>query len=218
MGIFPRIRLRSLAGIPLVLACLLGPAAVARADDGALGFVRSQHEQLKALLRQAPSPDRDNQIGNALGQMVDYGAVTQRAFGEPCATELPGCTDHWASLTDAQKGEISGLLRRLVEKNYRKNLSKTLDFDVAYDGASPAGSDTSVHTEAKSKSKPRDPPVLVDYLVHGVSGSYRVIDVVTEGSSLTKTYYDQFHRMLQNPDQGYAYIVRKLNEKISQPD
>jgi len=46
----------------------------------------------------------------------------------------------------------------------------------------------------------------------------RVVDIVTEGSSLTKSYYDQFHRMLTNAGQGYAYIVRKLNEKLAQPD
>ena len=112
---------------------------------------------------------------------------------------------------------MSGLLRRLVEKNYRKNLSKTLDYDVAYQGASPSGGDSAVHTEATSVSKPRDPAVLVDYVVHGAPGSFHVVDIVTEGSSLTKSYYDQFHRMLTNPDQGYAYVVKKLNDKLAQP-
>ena len=35
---------------------------------------------------------------------------------------------------------------------------------------------------------------------------------MTEGSSLAKNYYDQFHRMLTNPEQGYPQIVKKLNE------
>ena len=131
------------------------------------------------------------------------------------AAEIPGCTDHWAAFTDLQKSEVSDLLRRLVEKNYKKNLSKTLDFEVTYAGASTAAGDVAVHTEAKSKSKPRDPAVLVDYVVHGAPGSFRVVDIVTEGSSLTKNYYDQFHRMLANPEQGYPYVVRKLNEKIA---
>jgi ABC-type transporter MlaC component len=88
---------------------------------------------------------------------------------------------------------------------------------VSYQGASPVAGDSSVHTEAKSISNPRDPSVLVDYVVHGAPGAFHVVDVVTEGSSLTKSYYDQFHRMLTNPDQGYAYVVRKLNDKIAAP-
>ena len=214
----------SLARLTLSFAfawmALLGLASNAHADD-ATAFVHAQHDQLKSLLRQPPSADRDTRVAGALSQMVDYDEMTRRAFGQPCPNELPGCKNHWADLTDAQKVEVGGLLRRLVEKSYRKNLSKTLDYDVAYPASgtpSGANGDTSVHTEATSKSKPRDPAVLVDYIVRGVSGSMRVVDVITEGSSLTKNYYDQFHRMLTNPDQGYAYVVKKLNDKIAQPD
>jgi hypothetical protein len=42
-----------------------------------------------------------------------------------------------------------------------------------------------------------------------------VTDVVTDGSSLTKNYYDQFHRMLTTPEQGYAFLLRKLEAKAA---
>jgi len=206
-----------LLAVVLGLACLSIPGR-AHADDAATAFVHTQQDALRALLRQPASPSRDTQVANALGQMVDYDQMTHRAFGEPCNVEAAGCKDHWADLTDAQKTEVSGLLRRLVEKNYRKNISKTLDYNVTYQGASPSAGDSAVHTEATSISKPRDPAVLVDYVVHSGGGALKVVDVVTEGSSLTKSYYDQFHRMLTNPEQGYAYIVRKLNDKLAQPD
>lgn len=205
--------------LPLALSFAAFTAAPeARADEAAIGFVRAQQDQLRTLLRQPASSFRDDQIAAALSRMVDYDVMAHRAFGEPCPAEVAGCKDHWAELTDAQKAEVSGLLRRLVEKNYRKNLSKTLDYDVVYQGATPTNGDSSVHTEAKSLSKPRDPAVLVDYIVHGLPGAFHVVDVVTEGSSLTKSYYDQFHRMLTNPEQGYAYIVKKLNDKLAQAD
>jgi len=193
-------------------------ATDARADDPATTFVRAQHDQLRTLLRQPASTSRDAQLTRALAQMVDYDEVTRRAFGQPCPAEAAGCKNHWADLTDAQHAEIASLLRRLVEKNYRKNLSKTLDYEVAYQGASAGNGESSVHTEATSKAKPRDPGVLVDYVVHGAPGSQHVVDVVTEGASLTKSYYDQFHRMLTNPDQGYPYVVRKLSDKVSAAD
>ncbi len=112
---------------------------------------------------------------------------------------------------------MTGLLQKLVSKNYQKNLTKTLDYDVVYKGASDEAGATRVKTEATSKANPRDPPVQIDYVIAGTQGSYKVIDVITEGSSLTKNYYDQFHRMLTAPDQGYAYLVKKLNDKLAQP-
>ena len=51
------------------------------------------------------------------------------------------------------------------------------------------------------------------------NGRYYVIDIVTEGSSMVKNYYDQFYKMLvTNADtQGPAYLIQKLEKKLSAP-
>jgi ABC-type transporter MlaC component len=205
--------------VVLAAALVSSVASNAWADDGAQTFVQQEQQKLTALLRQAPSPGRASQIEHELGVMVDYDELARRAFGEPCAASIPSCTDHWKSgeLSDAQKVEVTELLKKLVVKNYQKNLEKTLDYDVTYRGSKDAGSDTKVRTEAKSKLKPRDPAVQVDYIVHGDGGRDKVVDIVTEGSSLTKNYYDQFDKKLKDPALGYANIVQKLREKIGAP-
>jgi len=131
---------------------------------------------------------------------------------------LPSCTNHWSELSEPQKKEVQDLLRKLVEKNYKKNIQKTLDYDITYKGAKESGGDTRVRTEAKSKLKPRDPAVQIDYVVRPAAGGYRIVDIVTEGSSVTKNYYDQFHKMLTTPEQGFPHIVKKLNEKLAKND
>ena len=45
-----------------------------------------------------------------------------------------------------------------------------------------------------------------------------VVDIITEGSSLTKNYYDQFRKKMANPAEGYPNIVQKLKEKIAKAD
>jgi phospholipid transport system substrate-binding protein len=210
----PLLPARLVAGL-LVLVLSLW-TALAMADDGAQTYLEAQHQKVSALLRQAASPSRDGQISAVLDGMIDYGELARRTFGLPCPATVPSCTNHWAELTDAQKAEVTGLLQKLVGKNYQKNLVKTLDYDISYKGNSEAGGITRVRTEATSKVNPRDPAIQIDYLIAGKAGSYKVIDIVTEGSSLTKNYYDQFHRMLTTPEQGYAYIVKKLNDKIAQ--
>jgi len=191
-------------------------AAVALADDGAQTFLEGQHQKVMALLHQPASPARDSQVSALLDGMIDYAELARRTFGFPCPASVPSCTNHWAELTDAQKAEMTGLLQKLISKNYQKNLIKTLDYDIAYKGNQEAGGVTRVRTEATSKVNPRDPSIQIDYVVAGKPGAYKVVDIVTEGSSLTKNYYDQFHRMLTTPDQGYPYIVKKVNDKIAQ--
>jgi ABC-type transporter MlaC component len=206
--------------LALALACGLSTTASA-ADEGPQGFVEKQHLRLSALLHEAPSATRDQRITHELDGLVDYDELARRTLGQPCPRSVRDCVNYFGQLSDARKTEVTSLLKQLVEKNYRKNLEKTLDYDVTYKGAKDLEGDTKIRTEAKSKSKPRDPAVQVDYVVRGDAGAYHVVDIVTEGSSLTKNYYDQFDKKFKaHPgdfDAGYAEIVKKLREKIAKP-
>jgi ABC-type transporter MlaC component len=204
--------------IALCFAALaLAPSSLASADD-AQGFIEHEHDKLDHLLHEPASPARDAQINQALDGFVDYAELTRRAFGEPCPAAVPSCEDLWTQYADAQKEELRDLLGQLVRKSYRKNLMKTLDYEIVYRGARDTAGDTRVLTEAKSKSKPRDPAVRVDYVVKQTQSGQRVVDIITEGSSLTKNYYDQFRKKMQNPNEGYSNIVLKLREKLSKSE
>ncbi len=199
-------------------AAALSLSAPARAADDPLAFVQTQHHRIEQLLRQPASGSRDGQLYSALGSFVDYDELTHRAFGEPCPSTEPSCEDLWVGYSADQQTEVRGLLEQLVRKTYQRNLMKTLDYDIDYHGTREAGGDTRVVTEARNKLKPREPAVRVDYVVKQTAAGLKVVDIVTEGSSLTKNYYDQFRKKMHNPAEGYANIVQKLRDKIAKSD
>ena len=205
----------------LVIVAILGFAAPARADESseAQAYVQRQNETIANLLRQPASAKRDELISGTLDSYVDYDELTRRAFGTPCPTTKK-CVDHWATLKEDQKKEVRDLLRRLVEKNYRKNLIKTLDWSVDYQGAREGrAGEFRVKTEATNKRKAREPSVQVDYVLRNTGGgAFKVVDIVTENSSLTKNYYDQFNRMMSEPTQQYPFVVQRLKERIAKKD
>ena len=197
----------------LALSCTFVAGGAFADVDAAKAFVKDKHSSIKELVEKGSPTDK---VKEAMGGMVDYDQLARRTLGKPCPPSVPQCTNHWDALTAEQQTEVTGLLRNLVEKNLQKNLNKTRDFDVSYSGAKDIGENVSkIKTEAKSKAKPRDPAVQVDYVILGTGDKYRVIDIVTEGSSMTKNYYDQFHRMLTTDGQGYSYLVQKLRDKIA---
>lgn len=211
--------LKSSLLVALAVVASLGFAhGAGAADQNPQTFVEQEHHRVEQLLRSPESPARDAQIQRALGEFVDYGELTRRAFGEPCPSEEPSCEDLWAGYADDQRTELRDLLEQLVRKTYQRNLTKTLDYDVTYRGSREAGGDTRVMTEAKNRNKPRDPAVRVDYVVKDTPLGPKVVDIVTEGSSLTKNYYHQFRKKMNNPAEGYPNIVQKLREKISKPE
>jgi phospholipid transport system substrate-binding protein len=205
-----------LAAAALAVSCTFVAGGASADVEQAKTFVEREHGKLKTLVEaNAPSDD----VRKAIDNMVDYDQLAMRTLGKPCPTTVPSCTNHWDALTPEQRTEVTGLLRKLVEKNYHKNLNKTREYDISYRGAKDQGDNVSkIKTEAKSKAKPRDPAVQVDYVILGSGDHYRVIDIVTEGSSMTKNYYDQFHRMLTTEGQGYTYLVQKLRDKIAAKD
>jgi ABC-type transporter MlaC component len=215
MRIHPFIAIWSTLGIVVTVA--LGAPARA-ADSPAETFIEQQHHRLEQLLRAPESPSRETQVHQALAGFVDYDELAHRAFGEPCPASQPGCEDLWAGYDDGQRAELRGLMEQLIRKNYERNLSKTLDYDVTYRGTREAGGDTRVLTEAKDRAKPREPATRVDYVVKQTQNGLRVVDVVTEGASMTKNYYEQFRKKMHDPNEGYPNIVLKLREKIDKKD
>ncbi len=206
-----KIRSLPLTVVAFSVALASSAAAIAQTPDD---YVKSQHTKLEGLLRQPDSSTKDTQISATLDSMIDYDALVKRTFGEPCP--VAGCTDHWThDLSADQRIEISGLIKTLVQKNYKKNLNRTLNYAINYTGSGNVGSDIQVHTEAKSKTDTREPSVFIDYVLENAAGSYRVIDIVTERSSLVKNYYDAFHKYLTTPGQGYPYLKQKVVDKTS---
>lgn len=199
------------AALALSSTLLVGNAAADPA--GAQSFVEQKHGQMLKLVEQNAPAD---QVRAAIDNMVDYDELAQRTLGKPCPPKVPACTNHWDAITPAQRAEVTGLLRQLVEKNFHKNLLKTKNYEISYRGAKEQGENVAkVRTEAKSKAQVRDAPLQVDYVILSSGDRYKAVDIITEGSSMTKNYYDQFTRMLTTPSQGFPYLVQKLRDKIA---
>jgi phospholipid transport system substrate-binding protein len=175
------------------------PALAQTADD----FVQTNHHRLEALLRQAPSAQRDAQVASAFDQMVDYNELVRRCF-----------RDHWDDLDAAKQTEVSGLLKQIIRKTYQRNLRRTFDYNVTYTGTRGQGSDVIVRTQAESKVDTRAAVLQVDYVVAG-SGPFHVVDIVAENSSTVTTYYRKFHEYLTDPAKGYPFLVQKLKDSIA---
>jgi phospholipid transport system substrate-binding protein len=154
------------------------------------------------LVRQAPGSQRDKQVAAVLDGMIDYDELAKRSLA-----------GHWADLSDAQRKEFTDVLRTLVRRNYERNIKNILDYRVEYLGEEPGAAGVIVHSRASSASNSREEPISIDYQLMKMSSGWRVVDVVTEGSSLVNNYRNQFHRVIQKD--GYETLVRRMKEKLA---
>lgn len=181
---------------------------------GAQAFVEHEHSIVKKLV-DANAPVAE--VSKAIDGMIDYDEIAQRSLGKPCPTTIPRCTNYWDQFSDAQKKEVRDLFKALVEKKYRENAYKTKKFSVTFGTAKQQSEDiTKVRTEAKNLDKPREPPVMVDYLIRNSGGTYKVVDYAFEGSLVTKNYYTSTDEIMKK-EGGYPTLVKRLKERLNAP-
>jgi len=173
-------------------------APLAHAAESAQDFIQSRQSQVTQLVRQAAG---DKQVAAVLDGMIDYDELAKRSLAA-----------HWSDLSDAQRKEFTDVLRNLVRRNYERNIKNILDYRVEYLGEEPGTSGVVVRSRASS-SNAREEPISIDYQLMKAGGGWRVVDVVTEGSSLVNNYRNQFHRVIQKD--GYDVLVRRMKEKLA---
>ena len=177
-------------------------ATSAQAGGSAEEFIQTRQAQVTSLLRQAQTGQRDKQVATVLDGMIAYEELAKRSLA-----------GHWGDLSDAQHKEFTDILRRLVQRSYEKNLKNILEYRVEYLGEEPGSEGVVVHTKASSEQKPQEEPITIDYKLLQAGDAFKVVDIVTEGSSMVNNYKNQFHRIIQKD--GYETLVKRMKDKLA---
>jgi phospholipid transport system substrate-binding protein len=183
-----------------LLAVLAWPAA-ALAEPTAQGFVKERQGELTTLIKKK-SDANAKRIEQIFDQMLDYESLAKGS--------LKG---HWDGRTEEERREFQSVLKQLVQRAYRKNLDKTVNYEIRFEGESKADQGVLVKTVARSRSNAREEPVSIDYVLHQVGGTWRIQDIVTEGSSLVSNYHRQFSRIIKKD--GFGELLRRMKRKLA---
>lgn len=194
---------KSLRAIALFTA-LAFAAPLAHAAD-AEGFVRAKQTELTQLVKKAKGPADEKKVEEAFDRVLDYDTLARESLKEA-----------WDERTPEERAEFQAVLTKLVRAAYRKNLKRIGDYEVEYKGEAKGASGQVVRTVARSRGGSRDEPVSIDYVVHESNGGFRIVDIVTEGSSLVNNYRSQFRRIIKK--QGFAELIRRMKTKLEKGD
>ena len=183
--------------LTLVLCAAVLTAAPLAVAATAEDFVKSKQTELMTLVKQG-KPDAE--VDKVFDQVLDYRVLAEAALGE-----------NWADRTDAEREEFTKLLPKLVRNSYRKNLKKTLGYDIAYKGTEKGKDGEVVRTIAKNTKDAREEPMSIDYVVRSAGAGQRIVDVVTEGSSMVANYRSSFNRIMKKG--GFPEVLKRMRKK-----
>lgn len=146
----------------------------------------------------------EKKIDGELKTLLDYDEMAKVALGP----------DEITKHSKEEIAEFTGILRQLIEKNYKKRLKDTLNYQIIYKPEETLkNGDVMVKTEAKNLGDPKAAVVLIDYTVRKKDGAWIAVDIIPEGSSMAKTYHKEFSRIIKKD--GWATLIKKMKDKLA---
>lgn len=185
----------------LLLLLTLAPVAWAAAAED---YVKAKQTELTTLIRKPRTPESDATLIKLFDGLLDYEALAKDSLGE-----------EWDRRTPDERKEFQQLLSTLVQRAYTKGIRDTLDYDVTFRGEVEGKAGKVVQTVATHRTDKRKEPVHIDYVVRQSGSVWRVVDIVTEGSSLVLNYRNQFRRVIEQ--KGFTGLLEKMRAKAAEP-
>jgi len=180
----------------LVAAAATSPASQLRASVAEVVRVVSDPGlEARAL-------ERRQAIRRVAAEIFDFAEITRRV-----------CGPHWSARTPAEREELTGLFRGLLERAYIARIEQYRGEQVVFAGESVDGDVATVRTRIVSRQGLEIP---VDYRMLRRDERWVAYDVVIEGASLVANYRGQFNRILQGG--SYAELVRRLRATLQRPE
>lgn len=188
-------KLPGFAALALALSLSL-PAFAAEAEN----FVKGKHSELTELVSKAKTADDEKKLDAAFDSVFDYDGLAKATL-----------KDSWDQRSPTERAEFTAVLKDLVRNAYRRNIKKTLGYEVEYKGETDGESGKVVRTVAHNKKNAREEPVSIDYVVTQINGKWLINDIVTEGSSLSKNYRNQFRKVIQK--HSFEELLKRMKAK-----
>ena len=189
------------------LALSLGSLLIASAAwaGEATQVVKDNQSKMFEVIAKPKSAAQQKQLRDMFDLFLEYDVFAERSMGKK-----------WKTLDAAQKKEFTELLTQLIRNNYKRNLKKLLDFDIRYEAEESKKDGVLVNSIATHKKDKREPPFELDFLMAKVGCKMKIIDIITEDASMTKTYRAQFLRILRKD--GYDKLIQKMKDKLAKDD
>jgi len=170
-----------------------GPRAVIETTVNEIIHVLEARENTTIIT----TKDRDA-IRQTVEGRFDYATMASRSLGKP-----------WNTIDDAERLHFTSVFRELLERSYGNRLSDYKGQKVVFEDAELKGDKARVKSMVIDGT--RETPV--EYRLHQTASGWQVYDIRIEGTSMVRTFYQDFQSTLDNG--GYPALVKTLEEKIA---
>ncbi len=123
---------------------------------------------------------------------------------------------NWRRASKSEQGEYLDLFEDMMVHTYIRRFREYDDAKFAVDGVKKR-SDRDFFVNSTVK-RPGEPAFIVDWRVRIQNGSFKIVDVVTEGVSMSLSQRDDFSSVIQRNGGKVEGLLRELRDKFAEPE
>jgi phospholipid transport system substrate-binding protein len=214
---FPLRKMRGLKALGALLFWLMGSTtilwgATTIPESNPVQAKNSPTDAMKVTISQAlgvmqdqelKKPERASERVNRLKEIADfrfdYGEMAIRSLGT-----------QWGKLREGEQQEFVDLFTEFLTATYVERIHTYTDEEVRFLDERVEGD----HAEVKTIMVGKKTQTPLDYRLMLKDGDWKAYDVVMDGTSLVRSYREQFAAILRSS--SYEHLVQMLREKVVQ--
>ncbi|ATX82816.1 phospholipid transport system substrate-binding protein [Mariprofundus ferrinatatus] len=187
----------------ILLTMLVSTTAWAADSDPKVVIETTVNQIIQVLEAREDTTKLTTKDRDAIRQTVegrfDYAAMARRSLGKP-----------WNDLHGEQQAHFTQVFRDLLERSYGNRLSEYKGQKVVF--AEAELKNDKARVESTVIDGTRETPV--EYRLHQTKTGWQVYDIRIEGTSMVRTFYQDFQATLDNG--GYEHLLKTLEEKVAE--
>ncbi len=182
---------------------VLAVAAVARAADDPIAFLKTHDATVQAILAEAPAdslpPAVREELKKHINAAFDFEELSRLALGDYWQSRSPAERDHFAET-------FSSIIR---EQNFASFSRYYREGAIRYESAEVQGDAAVVQALAPV----RDEQIEIEYKLHRVEGAWRIYDLVIDGVSTAEGNRRRYARYIKK--NGYEQLIVQLDKQLA---
>ncbi len=181
-------------------ALLAMPSAVWAQNNSAAAFIQTSANQLLTAMKSTGSAAARRQVLQPiLDRCVDVDGIGRFCLGR-----------FWRIATPAQQQDYLALFHRSLLNSVTARLGDYQDVTITVGRSAPMNGDTLVDSTINAAGKP---PAQVQWVVANISGAFKVVDVLAEGTSLRQTQRSDYTSFLDGHGGNVQALIDALKRQ-----
>jgi phospholipid transport system substrate-binding protein len=154
-----------------------------------------------------PYNEKEEKFSDIFTESIDLPTLSKFVLGR-----------YWKASSEMEKREFIKIFSELNIKTWARRFNDYAGLDVKTVGVTPSKTKGQFFVESKIEKGSGEEPITVSWRVMKKTDGYKIIDIIVEGSSMARTYRNEYRSVIKNSGKGVQGLIDTLKIKVKNID